>query len=178
MAHELFIENGQASMMYVGNAPWHGLGTKLNQPATSAEAICAAKLDWQVVKRPIYAVGDGCLFPIPDKEAILRKGEPGQPDGPVFGVVSTQYTPLQNTEAFEFFDSIVEGKQAIYHTAGALGKGERIWILAKLPSSIRVIGDDITDKYLLLSNSHDASSAIQVKFTPNLHPRLTEPYCS
>ena len=166
MAHDICVHNGEASMMYAGETPWHKLGTKLDGPVTSAEAIKAAKLGWEVVKRPIYAVGDGCMFPIPDKEAVLRKGEPGKPDGPVFGVVSKHYTPFQNTEAFEFFDSIVEGKQAIYHTAGALGKGERVWILAKLPGSIRVVGDDITDKYLLLSNSHDASSAIQVKFTP------------
>ena len=51
MAHNLNIENGKASMFYFGETPWHKLGTKLKGPATSAEAIEAANLDWTVTKK-------------------------------------------------------------------------------------------------------------------------------
>ena len=84
---------------------------------------------------------------------------------PVLGVVSKDYMPLQNSEAIGFFDPIVGENAAIYHTAGALGQGERIWLLAKLPGQLRVIGDDVADKYLLLANSHDGKGSVQIKFT-------------
>jgi phage/plasmid-like protein (TIGR03299 family) len=166
MAHDLYIEDGKASMMYVGKEPWHGLGTKLEEPATAAEAIKAAKLDWEVVKAPLFAIGGSVALPVADKFAMVPGDKWGKPDCPVFGIVGKDYTPLQNREAFSFFDDIVGQGEAIYHTAGALGKGERVWILAKLPSDIRVVGDDIANKFLLLSNSHDGASSVQIKFTP------------
>lgn len=159
MAHNLEIINGEASMFYSGKIPWHGLGQKLENPATSKEAIKAAKLDWTVSKQQLYLTNNQ---PVKDTFATVRDDKP---DG-VLGVVGKQYTPLQNSEAFEFFDSIVGADKAIYHTAGALLKGKVVWILAKLPGEIRITDGDITHKYLLLSNSHDGSSAVQIKFTP------------
>ncbi|MGA2031978.1 MAG: DUF932 domain-containing protein [Thermoguttaceae bacterium] len=166
MAHEIEIRNGQASMFYTDEPPWHELGTCLTGPATAAEAIKAAKLDWTVAKVPLYAVQDKTSVCVPDTYGVVREDLWGQPDCPVLGIVGKQYTPLQNAEAFTFFDPIVGDNAAIYHTAGVLRDGERTWLLAKLPSQIVVIGDDVADKYLLLSNSHDGRSAVQVKFTP------------
>jgi phage/plasmid-like protein (TIGR03299 family) len=166
MSHDLNFRDGRASMMYVGEVPWHGLGTPLNEPATAQKAIQAAGLDWKVVKRPLFYIANESLVRIEDKMAVIRPGQrKGEPDK-VFGVVSPGYEPLQNCDAFAFFDSIVGKGAAIYHTAGALGDGERVWVLAKLPDSIHVANQDDVGKYLLLSNSHDGRSAVQVKFTP------------
>ena len=166
MAHNIEIRNGEASMFYVDAEPWHGLGRKLNEPATAEEAIRAAKLDWEVFKVPLYAQQSTIRHRVKDKFGVVRRDLWGGDKCPVLGIVGRQYTPLQNKDAFCFFDPIVGEGAAIYHTAGVLGEGERIWILAKLPEVIRVTGDDIVNKYLLLSNSHDGNSAVQVKFTP------------
>ncbi len=165
MSHNLLIQNGQASMFYVNEVPWHGLGTRLDKPATAQEAIQAAGLDWRVKKLPLFAGSK--RIPVPDRFAVVRRtGDLIQRTDPVLGVVSNEYTPLQNHEAFQFFDPIVGQNAAIYHTAGALGRGERVWILAKLPGLVRVVGDDVAEKYLLLANSHDGKSSVLVKFTP------------
>ncbi len=83
----------------------------------------------------------------------------------VFGLVGSRYEPIQNTEAFEFFDSIIGEGHANYETVGALGNGERVFITAKLPSHLHVNNDTI-DKYLLLTMAHDGTGAIIVMFTP------------
>ena len=163
--HNLLIQNGEASMFYINEVPWHGLGTRLNKPATAEEAITAANLDWPVIKLPLTA-GSKHIH-VPDKFAVIRKtSNIVQKSDPVLGVVGKDYTPLQNRDAFRFFDPIVGEGAAVYHTAGALGLGERVWILAKLPGHIRVAKNDISEKYLLLSNSHDGKSSVQIKFTP------------
>lgn len=165
MAHNLTIENEKASMMYYGEIPWHGLGTRLQKPATSEEAIISAGLDWEVVKKPVYVKLDK-RFQVKDTFAMVRKDKWQRNECDILGVVGKNYTPVQNKDAFNFFDSIVGEKKAIYHTAGSLSGGKIIWILAKLPGYIRVVGNDISEKYLLLSNSHDGSSMVQIKFTP------------
>lgn len=153
-------------MMYVGKPPWHKLGTALVKPATAAEAIRAAQLDWTVIKAPLQCELEHRLLPVPNRFAVVRSDLPDDAPRPILGIVGNQYTPLQNRDAFSWFDEIVGEGAAIYHTAGALGDGERVWILAKLPGEIRVVGDDVADKFLLLSNSHDGSASVQVKFTP------------
>jgi len=146
-------------MCYCGEPPWHGLGTPLDAPATAVEAIQAAGLNYEVMLTPLATV-DGIEVPI--RKAVVR-----QDTQQVLGVVSHQYVPVQNHQAFGFLDSVVSEGTLRYHTAGALGKGERIWLLAKLPEQIRVKNsDDLVDKFLLLSNAHDGSAALRVFFTP------------
>ena len=155
MAHELATTNSRTAMMYSGEIPWHGLGTRLEEPATAREAIRVSGLDYLAELKEIETV-DGT--PIPQRKAVVRSDS-----GDVLGVVGNSYIPVQNRQAFGFLDAVVADGSLRYHTAGAFGKGQRIWMLAKLSGDIRVKNsDDITEKYLLLSNSHDGSSSFDV----------------
>lgn len=146
------------SMFYAGEKPWHGFGKAVDKELTAAEAIEAAGLNWRVEKQPLFLEGgakvDGAF-------ANVR-----QDTKQVLGVVGSGYTVLQNADAFSFFDAVVEEKAAIYHTAGALGVGEKIWLLAKLPGHIRVKGDDVTEKFVLLWNPHTGHGSAQMMVSP------------
>jgi phage/plasmid-like protein (TIGR03299 family) len=166
MPDQLSESAGKVEMMYVGEEPWHGLGQRLEKAATSAEAIEAAHLNWEVIKIPLFTKQRRTYRNILDKFAVARADKFSSGDTTVLGIVGAGYNLLQNRDAFAWFDGIVGEGKAIYHTAGALGDGERVWILAKLPGEIKVIGDDVVNKFLLLSNSHDGESSVQVKFTP------------
>jgi len=177
MAHNLnYNEDTQKhSFMSVKQKAWHGLGTIINDYPTSAEAIKYAGLDYTVEKRNLFTYGDDTNPETEDNDVVMewRVDVPDQyatvrtDTDEVLGVVGKDYEVVQNVNAFEFFDSIVGGKDGVlYETAGALGKGERIFITAKLPDYIRVGRDDLIEQYLFLTTSHDGYGSITAAFTP------------
>ena len=167
MAHNLEENgiNGKASFFGVQESAWHGLGTILDNPATSKEAIEHANLGFDVLQKEVEVNIGSDIEPhyikVPNKMVNYRSDNHAP-----LGVVGSAYTPLQNLEAFSFFDALVEEDEAVYHSAGVLGKGEKIWIMAKMPNHIKVGKDDIIDQYVLLSNSHDGSSGVTACITP------------
>lgn len=77
------------------------------------------------------------------------------------------YTPIQNRTAFDFVDTLLEAQDgAHYESAGALGHGERIWTLARVPYDITIKGtDDKSLVYLLFTTAHDGSQAATCKLS-------------
>lgn len=164
MGHNLEIKkNGKASFVSNTEKAWHGLGTIVDHAMTSEEAIKLANLDYQVIKVPMFAQVEGVgNFPVPDKFATLRTDE-----NTVLGVIGNRYTIVQNREAFSFFDEIVGKGCAMFETAGVLGKGERIFVSAKMPDVIQIKGtDDLMEVYVLLTSSHDGSGSVIAAVTP------------
>lgn len=167
MGHNLNFNSrtGRYSFFSVQEKAWHGLGQVVQDYPTSAEAIKFAGLDYDIAKLPNThilpsgnrIVSDSSFFTYrTDNETVLGHS------------VGKDYHIVQNHEAFSFFDAIVGGDSGIlYETAGALGNGERIFITAKLPDYIRVgNGDDVTEKYIFLTTSHDGTGSITAAFTP------------
>jgi phage/plasmid-like protein (TIGR03299 family) len=145
-------------MMFVGATPWHGLGNKVDADIGVEDAIVAAGLDWEVGLKDLQTV-DG--VPVSHR-ATYRKT-----DGSILGVVGPRYTPLQNKDSFDWFQPFIDAGECGIHTAGSLHSGQKVWVLAQLnrDSSEIVRGDDVS-KFILLSNSHDGTTAIRVGYTP------------
>ena len=167
MAHNINYSNGKHAFFSLKEKAWHGLGSVVQDAPTSEEAIKLAGLDYNVVKVPIYAdfreiseSKKGEL--VPNYFATVRED-----NLTVLGLVGNKYEIVQNTQAFNFIDEVVGSKEAIFETAGALGKGEKIFVTAKLPSNIRVSKtDDIIENYIIFSSTHDGSGSIIAGFTP------------
>lgn len=145
-------------MMFVGQTPWHGLGNQLDEAPTISEAITAAGLDWEVGLKDLFTS---------DNEPVDARATYRKTDGSILGVVGPRYTPLQNVDAFEWFQPFLDAGECVLHTAGSLHFGQKVWVLAQLnrDNSEIVRGDDVC-KFILLSNSHDGTTAIRVGYTP------------
>lgn len=158
MAHNINRKNGKDSIVYTGETPWHKLGQRLAEPFTAEDALREGGLDFTVEKIGLQTI-DG--HPVPNKFGLRRTDTKD-----ILGICADIYKPLQNRDAFGFFDALFGKDKARYEVAGGLGKGEKVWMLAKLPGDFTVTGEDVLGKWLLLSNGHDTSEPVRAKFTP------------
>ena len=142
---------------------------------TSEEVMHQAHLDWNVAKcelvakMPIHSdksedngfiFGSNNYVECPNAFATYRTDH-----NIPLGIVKERYTPVQNIEAFTFFDNAIGKDKAIWQTAGFFGNGERIFVSAKLPKNILVQGDPV-ENYLVFTPSNDGSSGVKILFTP------------
>ncbi len=156
MAHQV------ETMAYAGEVPWHGLGVPVSDDLTPQQIQTKAGLDWEVEKRDVFVKTDnGIDVRIPGKKALTRSS-----DDRVFDIVGDDWNPIQNDEAFAFFNEYIAAGDMTMETAGALNDGRRVFALAKVKDSFSILGDDRVDSYLLFSNPHEYGRAIDIRFTP------------
>jgi len=160
VAHEIEMINGKAQMAYAGDLPWHGLGTRVPDDLTPEQMLEAAGLNWEVEKIEAFAKVGGKNVSV-DRSALVRKT-----DNKILGVVSNDWNPVQNSDAFEFFnDFIAEGDMEM-HTAGSLRGGQIVWALAKVKDGFSLFGGDEVESYLHFTNFHQYGYSTDVRFTP------------
>lgn len=144
------------TMMYVREKPWHGLGRRVEEAPTAQDAIRLAGLDWQVEREAIYN-SEGKL--ITGYSMNVRSS-----DKKILGVVGNRYSIIQNKEAFDFTNALIQNDQIVYETAGSLRGGRQIWLLARMPD-VQLAGDK-TEPYICFTNTHDGSGAVRCCMTP------------
>lgn len=161
MAHDIATIDGRAASMSAnGVTPWHRLGVVLPHAPTAREAMHAANLDWRVNRVPACHVGaDGVVREVEGKFALVR-----DVDHFGLGVVGSVYKVVQNAQAFDFVDALVGSGDVRYETAGALNNGRKIWLMARMTEADIILpGDDKVIPYLLFTNTHDGTEAVDVR---------------
>lgn len=163
MAHMLEMVNGQAQMAYAGDKPWHGLGVQVPADLTPEQMLEAAGLNWRVEKHPLFTTTG---MDVDDVIEVDRKALIRSKDRKVLDIVSDDWNPVQNAEAFDFFNEFVMAGDMEMNTAGSLKDGQIVWGLAKVKESFELFKGDVIESYLLFSNFHKYGCSTDVRFTP------------
>lgn len=166
MSHALHINlRGKASIAYVEETPWHGLGQQLTRGAPIPVWAKEAGMDYTVQDAPVYyrTAEKAPLSAFPGRKALFRS-DSGEP----LGMVGTGYNVVQPMEVLEFFRDLVSTGGFELETAGVLYKGAKYWALARTGHDAVIGGKrskDAVKGYLLLATACDGTLQTTAQFT-------------
>ena len=143
----------------VGKCPW-GIGTEVSNDLTPIQMMQKAGVDWTVEKIPSFVHHNGEQIAT-GMEALVRST-----DSKVLTQVGGNWNPVQNEQAFEFFNDYCSAGDMEMSSAGSLKDGKMVYALAKVKESFDILGGDQVDSYLLFSNPHEYGKSIDIRFTP------------
>jgi phage/plasmid-like protein (TIGR03299 family) len=157
------VEVGKPMMAYQGEMPWHRLGTKCDSLKSVDAALKAAHLDWKVkaVQLGYQIAGEKIEVP---RKVLVRADKPKH----WLSTVGMDYTVIQNEDAFAILEPACKEFGITIETAGALGaRGDRLWMLAKLPdATFQPVHGDRVDGYFLVVTGHNGWTALTARPTP------------
>jgi len=162
MSHE--ITKSDRLVLNSGEKAWHGLGTVVDQDLSPSEAVRMV-LGWEPEPEPVYFKNaKSGLYEV----ASGYKANVRNDTQECLGIVSDGYKIVPNRVFGEFAEAI-HGADAAFQTetCGSLMGGKRVFMLVKCPKSIRVGngGEDESVPYLVMSNTHDGTSALFAMWT-------------
>jgi phage/plasmid-like protein (TIGR03299 family) len=146
-------------MAYVGETPWHQLGSAL--PARQPIDVWARKagMDWTIHETPVRYMADqagalGQILTFEDQKVLYRSDTKAP-----LSVVSGRYQVVQPKEILEFYRDLTEVSGFELETAGVLKQGRKFWALARTGKEAKLKGNDVVKGYVLLATSCDGSLA-------------------
>ncbi len=158
------VIEAQMSMAQSVLKPWHGLGIEL-AGGTIEERLKQAGLDWTVERRQLTfeIKGPGLIGQAHvDSHFALVRTDTNQ----LLSVVTNDWQPVQNTDAFGYFDRIIEAGGMRMTHAGVLDESRLVWALAKLDRHHVVIDGDVIEFYLLFTNPHMYGRSLELRLMP------------
>ena len=146
--------------------PWQGIATYAADDSstamTSAAMLAHAGLDWEVGLRPLKrTLQDGTIVDSERSFETYRLDNWEQ-----LGTVKSRYELLQNREAFDFGDSLIQNGVARWTHAGLQQGGSKLFMTMRLSDEFMVLGRNPMTVYLFLSSSHDGSRSCRAFVTP------------
>jgi phage/plasmid-like protein (TIGR03299 family) len=160
MAHQ--ITESDLVLLYKQKA-WHGLGFVIEEEIGFVEAAKQGLLpNFYVEIRPAYFLDElDIAVQVPDRFIATRVDNTGTAG---LGVVGRTYSPIQNDELWRFSDNMLGELNGHFETGGSLRGGRLIWGLIKT-GEVEYLKGDPVEKYLLILNSHDGTSALRICMT-------------
>lgn len=154
MAHEV------EKMAYVGETPWHGLGTKLDANESLDKWTEAAGLNWNAEVSPMFRMTNGEFHEVPNNIVVHRSD-----NGNTLGVFKDRYKVVQPSQILNFFNNyVLADERFTMESAGSLKGGAIIWALAKFQDDTKIVGEDHA-QYVHLCTSFDGTRATTAQAT-------------
>lgn len=133
---------------------WNNIGTNVETCNNNVnEVLLKAGLDYEVISETVYTKEGIALD---GYQALVRDS-----DSHLYNIVKSNYTPVQNKDAFSALSEISNDIQII--KAGETGSGI-VYIIAK-SGEFNVL-DDAFENYIIFQNSHNYASSLRAAITP------------
>jgi phage/plasmid-like protein (TIGR03299 family) len=142
---------------------WRRVGTEFDDRPSVTEALTRTGNMFDVSLRPVHidVLEEGIVRcqPVENRFAIVRDN----PRCQVFGVVSDDYTPLQNVDIAKALDTLTD-KYPV-HACGSLNGGETTFVVLDA-GEILVKGIDLIRHYLVARDRKNGGNSFQMVMTP------------
>lgn len=141
--------------------PWDSLGIRVEDKEDVAAQLRAARLDWTVIKAPMYATLGHHRVRIPDREGLFKE------DGTPLSVVSGDWQPTQNVDAVAFFSALASRHDMRVEYIGSLNEDRMVW------GMLSVGEGSLFSTRMLVTSPHEYGRSLDARFMAVLRTQAT-----